>query len=521
MKTIRLFGYDLFGKRAKPAPIHLPDEDEALYAGRRREERGDGASTSTDETSQPYTTTTTATSSMFDLDAAPLSPTAISALASTDPAALLRAAEEARLAEERAKEERRARRRARKEAKALKEIEAQRAKLERMKEAGVLPEDGNGEVFEGFQGSGSAIPNPSLLRLGGGSRSASRTGSTSTESGSVTGSGVSGGAKAQGRKGSETALGVPAPASTSSTSSNGRKRSGSVNPTSSAYPTPASSNTLSPPPEEVSFTQFVKAGLASFIPSMEPSLGEAEEDGEDEVDLDGGVYAAKAKRGAWPGGSRREGGSESRGSGSYTRGSDVQRGSEVYAHTQTSGSGSGQQAREHRRHGSVRSSGTDPLSAASHPTSPFAQGFAPVNPLLPPPTRKKTHSSSSSISTSTSGGSGRSKSKSRKSTGRAGSVSAVPSPLTPNFAATQQEAKYIGGGTVEQGLGFFDEEDLLPAHRVAGGVTSPPVSPFVPDRERESPRREAFPSTGFGARASRPRDTRDVKRFLQGEGDGL
>lgn len=109
-RSIRLFGYDLFGRPAQP--IQLPEDDEVddvLIGGGRR---GRTVSSSTGES-----------------DAAPLDPSTIARLSAARD-------QEAEEEERRAKEERRARRRERKARKA-----ALAAALER----------GEGEDFEGFQ----------------------------------------------------------------------------------------------------------------------------------------------------------------------------------------------------------------------------------------------------------------------------------------------------------------------------------------------------------------------------------
>lgn len=104
-RSIRLFGYDLFGRPAQP--IRLPEDDDVIIGGRGR----------------------TISSSTGESDAAPLDPSTIARLSAARD-------QEAEEEERRAKEERRARRRERKARKA-----AVAAALER----------GEGEDFEGFQ----------------------------------------------------------------------------------------------------------------------------------------------------------------------------------------------------------------------------------------------------------------------------------------------------------------------------------------------------------------------------------
>ncbi|KAI9462881.1 hypothetical protein BJY52DRAFT_117178 [Lactarius psammicola] len=132
-KTIRLFGWNLFGR----PPIRLPDDDdeeeeEGARAGR---EQGQGSRRSRRSRRPPPTALS---SSTLDSDAAPLDSAAIESHATR------------RAEEEAARAERRARRRERKERK--------RAALAlALEHAAVL--DGNAE-FEGFPGSGDRRPPP-------------------------------------------------------------------------------------------------------------------------------------------------------------------------------------------------------------------------------------------------------------------------------------------------------------------------------------------------------------------------
>ena len=156
-RRITLFGYNLFGR-----PVQLPDEDDALY-------RGNGNST-------PTTTITAHSTSTFDSDAAPLDSDTIAALSSsniTDAAQASADMEAQRLKE---KEERRQRRR---EKNGLKRLG------ESMAAQGII---GDGDVFEGFQGSGGFMA-PRLrkdhLRNPSATFSGSDTGSGSAVSGSA------------------------------------------------------------------------------------------------------------------------------------------------------------------------------------------------------------------------------------------------------------------------------------------------------------------------------------------------
>ena len=116
-RRITFFGYNLFGR-----PIQLPDEDDALL-------RGNGN----------MTPTTAHSTSTFDSDAAPLDSDAIAALSTSNTAQDSADIEAQRLKE---KEERRQRRREKNRLKRLGES---------MVAQGII---GDGDVFEGFQGSG-------------------------------------------------------------------------------------------------------------------------------------------------------------------------------------------------------------------------------------------------------------------------------------------------------------------------------------------------------------------------------
>ena len=137
-RIITLFGYNLFGRR--PPPIQLAgDSEDALYS-----RRGGGSMT-------PNTLNHSTGSSTFDSDAAPLDTDTIAALSSpTTAAAVIKAAAQssAEVEAQRLKEKE-DRRRKRKEKKELKRM------AELLVQQGVV---GDGEEFEGFQGSGSENP---------------------------------------------------------------------------------------------------------------------------------------------------------------------------------------------------------------------------------------------------------------------------------------------------------------------------------------------------------------------------
>ncbi|TEB19787.1 hypothetical protein FA13DRAFT_1718455 [Coprinellus micaceus] len=310
-KKITLFGFDLFGatrRKAKPAPITLGEEDDAIYSSalpdhtRRGSHDDDEAGGSRRSGEDPLGSTpslgTIHTSATFDADsdAAPLSASVIDGLSSS-PRALELLAQSALLEEQRLlqakseKEERRRKRREKREAKyggkESKEtrdgLERERLKLERAKMQGVLPEDGQGEEFEGFQGSGSALPAARLVlgrrsRSGTTSSSSSRTTSRTGESGSVS---RDGGARESGKESRNVAGQAPTVASA--------------------------------PLED--FGDFVS------VESNGPEEGEA-----DEVDLDGELYAGPRRSYAEhrsARGSSSNGDSKSRGSGAGSQGQNT------------------------------------------------------------------------------------------------------------------------------------------------------------------------------------------------------
>ena len=126
-RRITLFGYNLFGR-----PIQLPDEDDALYNG--------GLT--------PTTIITAHSTSTFDSDAAPLDSDAIAALSSSNIAIAAQASAEMEAQRLKEKEERRQRRREKKELRRLAESIAAQGSI------------GDGDDFEGFQGSGGFMAAP-------------------------------------------------------------------------------------------------------------------------------------------------------------------------------------------------------------------------------------------------------------------------------------------------------------------------------------------------------------------------
>jgi len=137
-RGITLFGYDLFG-HAAPPPIQLPDGvDDALYPD-------SGASRRRGIATPKSLTTAHSTASTFDSDAAPLDSEAIAAMSS--PSAIEAAAQAAAEAEAQRLKEKEERRKRRREKKELKRV------AEALARQGIVG-DGEGEDFEGFQGSG-------------------------------------------------------------------------------------------------------------------------------------------------------------------------------------------------------------------------------------------------------------------------------------------------------------------------------------------------------------------------------
>lgn len=167
-KSIRFFGYDLFGR----PPIQLPDsEDEEDTpdndmgsAGSRRRDRTRPNRLSIGNLPSAHSSSS-ASATGFDSDASPLDTTAISKLSPQDAArraaqaaALLEAEEQRRRVEREERDERRKRRKERKELKRIGQAIAN----------GSVNVSLDGEEFEGFPGSGSLRP-PSSFSPGAGS----------------------------------------------------------------------------------------------------------------------------------------------------------------------------------------------------------------------------------------------------------------------------------------------------------------------------------------------------------------
>lgn len=136
-RRITFFGYHLFGRPVPP--VQLPDEDHALYY------REDGSLT-------PNTVITAHSASTFDSDAAPLDSNTIAALSSSNVTTAAQASADIEAQRLKEKEERRQRRREKKELKRL---------AESLAAQGIV---GDGDEFEGFQGSGGFMAPP--LRKG-------------------------------------------------------------------------------------------------------------------------------------------------------------------------------------------------------------------------------------------------------------------------------------------------------------------------------------------------------------------
>ena len=133
-RRITFFGYNLFGR----PPVQLPDEDDALYG------RINGDLT-------PNAIVTAHSTATFDSDAAPLDSDTIAALSSSNVAAAAQASADVETQSLKEKEERRQRRREKKEFKRL---------AQSMAAQGIV---GDGDEFEGFQGSG-AFKTPPLRK---------------------------------------------------------------------------------------------------------------------------------------------------------------------------------------------------------------------------------------------------------------------------------------------------------------------------------------------------------------------
>ncbi|EAU82948.2 hypothetical protein CC1G_09210 [Coprinopsis cinerea okayama7 len=510
-KKISLFGFDLFGagkgKGKKAPPIHLGDEDDALYGNidaddassstttttdvtgpvkqkRRRDSRAARPNASSDTLSAPLLTASTSMAT-FDSDAAPLPSSVIEELSSSTSAAALIAAAEAEAqafkqqqAEKEARSQRKRERRAQRE---LRErLERERLALERFKMQGVLPESGNGEEFEGFQGSGSAVP-PSM-----GALLARRSGAPGT--GTTTGTSTS------------------TSTSTSQTGSGSRhERLGSV---------------------------------VQAAPVAEPTTPEADE--EEAADLGGEMYSSKRR----PYGSKSSNGSDSRSRTSRTSASFSQSGQGPLLPTNT------------QQLSSLPPSPlttSPPISNSQYPQpSPLQSAFttpAPNTPALEKPKKKKKKHGQVSISSTA-----RSHSTTRTSTSNASTSqsTSLASPTSTGFGMAHphtlvpEDGDYlqiVSPSTIEQGLGFFDADDLpsVPSPAAAtfdkaarrhdfdgtvggdfdgtvgGGFDHAPMKQDVA-QTRDSSRRGDFPMAGFGLGGG-GRKARDMAKFLANTGD--
>ncbi|KAF8970316.1 hypothetical protein BDZ97DRAFT_1790850 [Flammula alnicola] len=241
------------------------------------------------------------------------------------------------------------------------------------------------------------------------------------------------------------------------------------------------------------FSGSAREGFGRFVSAPAPPPGPyvppPNEDDDDAADLDGGMYARKAPRGAATGG----GGSHGSDSHSRTSGSRSDRAHQfpdprnVFAHIQS----------HSYSHSPSR------LSSPSQPT--FQPAASTVNNSEGKPTKKKSSKSSSSRTT---------RSHSSAATSQSPSL---PSPISPAFSASAQEV--VSPSTVEQGQGFFDLEDELPVRK-----RSPmPSAGDAPKLQAEFPTTRiggggaGFPSTGFGGGGTKR--TRDFGAFLARRGD--
>ncbi|KAJ2928195.1 hypothetical protein H1R20_g8909, partial [Candolleomyces eurysporus] len=561
-KKITLFGFDLFNvtgsRKAKPAPITLGDEDDAIYGtigegGASNSATPTPTSTGSAIVPQRKKNISITTANTFDSDAAPLNTALIEELVAKDGAArelvdVGRGSEEGLrhdLAEDdddphsqalfdtsSTKKSKSKRSRSHTSDKTSKEtrdrLERERLHLERLKQQGVLPEDGDGEEFEGFQGSGSNVPGVASLadvlkgRVGSaGSRS--RSSSSTTSSGGMGDAGV--GEEQISRKSGKGGRSRAAPSTSGA-------------PTASQDPAPSRANEP--------YGAFVQAltTLVSSTVGGAVAASSKEEGEDDDVDLDGSVYAGPTRRpyphGGLNGGSgsqsRSRNGSTSTGTGAGQRDLRIPGSSSGSGHGRNAsvGGSSHSSARlghhGHRRQGSGLSNELGPGLQHQHyslppsPLSPHPPPTSASDPLSGPDPlarAKKTKKSKSSSSRSKSTTGSRT-AKSHSSNASTSQSTSLASPVSSNFGPDSQ-AFVVSPSTVEQGLGFFDAEDFAPP-------TPPPAtSPFgseFPKAQRGGG--GGFPSTGFGMTSSGAsrfgaRRDRDAVAFLskRGEDDGF
>ncbi|RXW20276.1 hypothetical protein EST38_g5570 [Candolleomyces aberdarensis] len=586
-KKITLFGFDLFNvtgsRKAKPAPITLGDEDDAIYGTIGEGGASNSATptpTSTGSVIVPHRkkNISITTANTFDSDAAPLNTALIEELVAsgsgrgkagaTTELVDVRGSEEgeelvagrkmrgsdrqshspsptpnneydddddphsqALFDTPSTKKSKSKRSRSHTSDKTSKEtrvrLERERLHLERLKQQGVLPEDGDGEEFEGFQGSGSNVPGVASLadvlkgRVGsaGGSGSRSSSSSSTTSSGGMGDAGV--GEEQMSGKG-------------------GRSRAAPS--TSGAPTTTTASQDPAPSRANEPYGAFVQAVTTLVNSTVGGAVAaSSKDDGEDDdVDLDGSVYAGPTRRSYPHGGFNGGSGSQSRSrNGSTSTGTGAGGAGQRDLRIPGSGSGSGHGRNAsvggsshssarlghsgHRRQGSGLSNelgpglqhhhySMPPSPLSPHPPTPASDPLSGPDPLAP---AKKTKKSKSSRSKSTTGSR---TAKSHSSNASTSQSTSLASPVSPTFGPDSQ-AFVVSPSTVEQGLGFFDAEDFAPP-------TPPPAaSPFGSEfLKAQRGGGGGFPSTGFGMMSSGSsrfgaRKNRDAVAFLSKTGE--
>jgi len=190
------------------------------------------------------------------------------------------------------------------------------------------------------------------------------------------------------------------------------------------------------------------------------------DDDDEEADLDGAMYSRKNR----PSALGKSQGSDSR---SRTSASVSERGPPLSRH-QSDTSSFPPDPRNVIQHFQTQ--------IQSEATRVAAQN-GPLSPATPKRAKKSKSSTSGSLTT-----------RSHSSTGSVSQTASLPSPLSPSFPQNQ----FVSPTTVEQGLGFFDPEDL---ERPTQIVTVRPEP-------------SGFPSVGLGGRSRGFSKARDLGAFL-------
>jgi len=240
-----------------------------------------------------------------------------------------------------------------------------------------------------------------------------------------------------------------------------------------------------------------KDGYGHFVSAPKAPRQNMDDEDDDAADLDGGLYASKARHDG-----QTNNGSDSR---SRTSASVSERDRERDRAAHHFPDPRNVLARVHHSHSHSLSQSSSsrlnsPLQAHFQP-QPQSQGDLAIADLRP---RSKSKSSRSKSAN-------KSHSSSAKSSTTASESPSIPSPLSPNFPAGIQQV--VSPSTIEQGQGFFDlEEEELPQPQG--------MSPVKPTAEFPSTRigGGSFPITGFGNPTGGSR-TRDLGAFLASRGD--